>query len=193
MRWEALFADLEGEADAELAAERRAEVADRSRTELGRLRLIDRLQPAMAGGGHLKIGVAGHEVMAGTLRALGPEWLLIEGAGAQETLVPLVAVQWVQGGGGAAAEPGWEGLVGARLGLRVALRRIVRDRSKVQLTLTAGDSFTGRLTRVGADHVELESAERAAERERDGREPDRRIVPLAAIASVRRRSDSIAG
>jgi hypothetical protein len=191
MRWDALFADLQSELDAETAAERRSEVTDRIRAELGRLRMIDRLRPMLyatgdpgATVGKLRLGLAGHEAATGVLQALGADWLLLAqdaGHGPADMLVPLAALQWIQGLGHPSAEPGWEGAVGARLNLRVALRRIVRDRSSVLVALTSGGVLNGRLARVGADHVELDSVESAG---RVG--PSGSAIPLAAIAFVRR-------
>ncbi len=183
-RWEALFADLEAEAEAEQEAERRSEVADRTRAEFGRLRLIDRLHPLVGGAAVVRVGLHGHQPANGCLRALGVDWLLLVGESSDELLVPLAAVAWVQGLGRQSAEPGWEGVVGARLGLRIALRRIVRDRSVVTMALTSGDILAGRLARVGADHVELEPAPL-----RDGPSPSGSVstIALDAVVFVRRR------
>ncbi len=182
MRWDALFADLEAEVQAEEALERRAEVVDRIRSELGRLRLVDRLAPALGSPGPLRIGISGHPSLSGALTGLGADWLLVAQAGGSESLVALAAVQLIQGLSHASAEPGWEGKVGARLDLRVALRRLVRDRSAVTVRLTSADALTGRLARVGADHVEL------AEIDAGGRVSGAGwTIPLAAIAFVQRR------
>ncbi len=184
MRWDALFADLAGEAEAEAEAERRSDVSDRVRIELGRLRLIDRLHPVMADGSdRLRIGVMGHPALAGDLQALGIDWLLLgqDDGSTAEVLVPLAAVQWLQGLGAASAEPGWEGRVGAGLTIRLALRRILRDRSRVTIALTSGDVLNGRLSRVGADHLELSSAT-------PGDAPTAKgyAIPIAALAFVGR-------
>jgi hypothetical protein len=180
MRWEALFGDLEAEAQAEADAERRSEVAERVRTEVGRLRLIDRLQPLIGrASAQPRFGLANGETVSGTVRALGADWVLLAQEDA-EWLVPLGAVQWIEGLGAGSAEPGWEGQVGARMGLRIALRRIVRDRSAVALTLLSGQVRHGRLERVGADHVVLEPS-------RDREAGMRSVtIPLAAIISLRR-------
>ena len=194
MRWNALFADLQAEAEAEAAAERRSEVSDRIRAEVGRLRLMDRLAPLLEPGhGSLRLGLVGHAPVTGELQSLGADWLLLAQSGsdlARDLLVPLLAVQWLQGVGARSAEPGWEGAVGARLTLRVALRRIVRDRSSVVLGLTGGDVLGGRLARVGADHVELGTSTADAPAtfgETAGSGVGSQLVPLSSVAFVERR------
>jgi hypothetical protein len=173
MRWEALFAELEAELDAEAEAERRSEVADRIRAEYGRLLL---------GGGErsIRVGLPGSEVVTGSVLSLGADWVLLSQHGVAECLVPLGGVQWIEGLGPVSAEPGWEGKVGARLGLRLALRRIVRDRSAVAISLVSGQVQHGRLARVAADHVVLEAVE-GGQREAAGL-----TIPLNAIACLRR-------
>ncbi len=123
MRWEALFADLAAGLDAEQAAERQAEVADRARAEYGRLRLIDRLEPLVGSPAEIRVGISGQPVLTGSLRSLGVDWLLLTEAAGAQRLVVLDAVQWVRGVPDGAAEPGWEGRVGAKLTVRVVLRR----------------------------------------------------------------------
>lgn len=182
VRWEALFADLEAEVEAEAAAERRSEVAERIRAEVGRLRLIDRLQP-MQGSPSLevRIGLPASDAVTGSVAALGSDWVLLAQAGTDaELLISLAAVQWIDGLGPTSAQPGWEGEVGARFGLRMALRRVALDRSVVALTLVSGQVQVGRLGRVGADHVVIEPIGD------EGPAPGR-TVPLTAIACMRRR------
>jgi len=181
MRWDALFAELAAEADVQEAAERRSEVADRTRAELGRLRLIDRLAPALHRPGPLRVALAGHDAVGGALRALGSDWLLLDQDPGSEWLIALAAVQAIQGLTPASAEPGWEGLVGARLDLRLALRGLVRDRSRVTVGLSSADAVSGRLARVGADHVEL-AADEAGLGAGAGW-----TIPLTAVVFVRRR------
>jgi hypothetical protein len=186
MRWEALFADLEAEAEADAAADRRSEVADRLRAEFGRLRLIDRLQPLLGGSGQrVRLGLPASEPVTGSVLALGADWVLLAEPGAEtEWLVPLAAVQWIDGLGVDSAEPGWEGQVGARFGLRIALRSVARDRSIVALTLVSGQIQHGRLVRVGADHVVLDMVLEPGERSR--RAAAGMTIPLTAIACLRR-------
>jgi hypothetical protein len=182
MRWDALFADIEALAAAEGEVERRLEVADRTRFELGRLRLIDRLQPALHTDAALRVGLMGHPALRGSLQGLGPDWLLLAQEAGAESLIALGAVQTIQGLTAVSAEPGWEGLVGARLDLRVVLRRVVRDRSTVNVGLTSGDTLSGRLARVGSDHVEITMARGPHQ----GAGADW-TLPLTALAFVERR------
>lgn len=177
-----MFADLSAELDAEAEAEQRSEVADRIRADLSRLRLVDRLRPALNSGARLRVTVSGHDPVIGTLQALGSEWLLISEDSGDERLIPLSALQRIEGLSQRSAEPGSEGVVASRLGLAIALRRIVRDRSPVAVALTSGDVLVGRLARVGADHVELEPLDGLA-----SSSASIATLPIAALAFVRRR------
>jgi hypothetical protein len=64
----------------------------------------------------------------------------------------------------------------------MTLRRIGRDRSGVTLGLTCGDVVSGRISRVGADHLELHSAAPG-----DHPSASSYAIPLGAIAFVQRR------
>jgi hypothetical protein len=182
-RWDSLFADLEAQADAWQTAERALEVEERARVEAGGLRLVDRLRPAV--GTPIRLRCLTGAVVAGVLRRAGSDWVLLDDAAGRETVVAVGAVLEISGLGRAAAVPGSEGVVDARLTLRHALRGLVRDRAGVALVLADGRVVDGTLDRVGSDFVEL--AEHAAG------EPRRRdevrevvVVPLTAIVLVRR-------
>jgi hypothetical protein len=182
VRWQRLFADLEAQAEALSASEFEAEIAERTRIEVGKLRLVDRLRAAV---GHpVRVSCVGAGVVSGQLDRVGSDWLLLAQEPGREILVCLQAVMSVVGVGALSAAPGSEGAVGSRLDLRHALRGIVRDRAPVQVVLVAGATLGGTFDRVGADFVEL------AEHPRD--EPRRptavwrvHTVPLAALAVVR--------
>ncbi|WP_045877577.1 hypothetical protein [Pseudofrankia sp. DC12] len=187
MRWEALFADLDAQWEAVEAAELAVEVADRGRREAGFLRLIDRLRPTV--GHRMRIDVGGlpsaeRGVLVGRLAALGVDWLLVEDQLGGETLVPLRSVLAVRGLRGEAAHPGHEGRVGARLDLRYVLRQVARDRSECRITLTGGRTVNGTVDRVGADFLDV--AEHAPGEFRRPRDVEACLVPLAAIAFLRR-------
>ncbi len=161
-RWAALFADLEGELDGAEAAELDAEVHERTRAEVAKLRLADRLTAAL--GRPLAV-----TTVVGTLRGdladTSPEWLLLG-----DTLVPTTAVVAIDGLPGESRSPG---PVRSRLTLGYALRALARDPADVALTCTNGTTFHGRIGRVGTDFAEL----------RDGHAT--RTIPYSAIATIR--------
>lgn len=183
VRWEGLFAELESQADALEAAELASEVAERSRADLARLRLVDRLRPAL--GHQLTLSVGPGRTASGQARAVGPDWLLLAEEGS-EALITLGAVSWLQGLPAASAVPGSEGRVAARLGLASALRGLVRDRAQLGLLLRDGQLLSGVLDRVGTDHAELAVTAPGEERRR-GDVRAVRAVPLSALAVLRRR------
>lgn len=183
MRWEALFSDLEAQLAAADAAEFDAEVADRTRREIARLRLADRWRAAA--GTTISVRVRGVGLVAGRLSGSGPDWILLDGAAGREELVAATAVLAISGLGRTSATPGSEGAVAARLDLRHALRGLIRDRAPVTIVLDDGTTCAGTPDRVGADFVEV--AEHAAsEVRRAGSVRGVLAVPIAALAVVRR-------
>ena len=175
-RWEELFGDLAGQAEAADAAEHAAEVGDRSRREHALLTLADRLRPAV--GSALLVTCAGAGPVRGVLREVGPDWLLLE----DDTLVAAAAVLGITGAGARAEVSARQ--VDARLDLRWALRGLARDRSGVRLVLVDGTTLAGTVDRVAADHLDLaEHPEGEARRASAVRQV--RLVPLPAIAVVR--------
>ena len=91
------------------------------------------------------------------------------------------AIVTVQGLSPRSAEPGSEGAVTARLGLGHVLRAVARDRAEVVVAGTDGSRWTGRIERVGADHLELAA--------HDPGEPSRvravQYIAFAGLASLR--------
>jgi hypothetical protein len=182
VRWEALFGDLEAQAEQLAAAELQAEVADRTRREVGLLRLVDRLREAE---GHpLAVTVEGAGVVHGRLLDNGPDWVLLGETNRREVLVPLGAVLGVTGMGARSAVPGSEGEVGRRLDLRWALRGLARDRAGVAVVLRDGSTLGGTVDRVGADHVDV-AEHPPGEARRATAVRQVRLVPLAALALLR--------
>lgn len=182
MRWQRLFADLEGQLAAAEEAELAGEVRDRTRREYSRLRLHDRIAAALDTDLGVRLPVLG--VVEGRLLAAGPDWLLLGEATGRETLVPLGRVLAVAGLGRRSIEPGSEGAVAARLDLRYPLRALARDRATVALVLADGSVPTGTIDRVGADFLEL--AEHPAAEPRRGSAVRRVVaVPLGALVAAR--------
>lgn len=184
VRWERLFADLEAELEAAEHADLEAEVADRARAELSRVRLVDRLRAVVDA--ELALTLPGAGLVRAVLREVGSEWLLVEEEpGRRDVLIPLARVLAISGLGRAAAPPGSAGRVVSRLGLVTALRVVVRDRVPVVVVLVDGGAVHGTLDRVGADHVDV-AEHPAGEPRRPGAVTGVRTVPLDAIALVRR-------
>ena len=185
VRWDALFADLEAQLDAADADELAAEIADRGRGELARLRVVDRLRGAVgsvvtAGLGH---GERGDHV-EGTVAAVGSDWVLLAPAGQPHALIPLRTVAWWRDLPVTAADPGSVGPVEAKLDLRFVLRRLARDRASLLLVLRDGSRLTGTIDRVGADFVDV--AEHPVDTaRRAGALSGSRTVPVSAVTLVR--------
>ncbi len=179
MRWDALFSDLEGQWAAAEAAELAAEVADRSRLEAARLRLVDRLAANV--GTPSTVRLVSGDVVTGPITSYGPDWALVLDETGRSVLVPAAAVLWVTGLGRMSADPSRPAKVESKLDLRYALRRLVRDRGEVLICFVDGSRVTGALVRAGADFVEV--SEPGSRTEASRRVV--RTVPIAALAFVR--------
>lgn len=179
MRWQDLFADLEGQLRHSELRDRDAEVADRTRRERATIGWLDRA--AMSVGSTITLRTPTGPV-AGRLDDLGQDWLLVEETGRRTALVPVHAVTSVTG---LASHADSEERLGRRFGLTVALRAISRDRAVVVVHDLWGGSATGTIDRVGADHVDL--AEHPADVvRRPGSITGERVLPFSSLAVVRR-------
>jgi hypothetical protein len=184
VRWEELFADLEREWDSLAGAERRAEIAERTRAEFARLRLLDRLR----GSEGRRVGLVtrrGQQV-DGVLTRVGADFVLLT-TDRRELLVPVAAIAAATGLAAASVAEQEAGAVRARLGLGSVLRRIAADRSVVTVVGPEDTVRVGTVQRVGADFLEL--AEHPAEETPHPRNTRGVVlVPFAAIVLVRRES-----
>lgn len=172
-RWELLFADLEARFAAEESAEREGAVAELTRAEQASIPWADRLRAAT--GTPLRLELRDGEGVEGRVARVAHAWVLLDGRGARgrvQHLVPLAAVASVVGLGRLATPS--VGRTDA-LGLGHVLRGLQRDRARV-LVRTVGGSVTGRIARVGSDHLDVEEAER-------GR-PLVRTVPFGVLLRV---------
>jgi hypothetical protein len=142
MRWDALIADLEAQAEALERAERAAEVEERARIEVAALAMVDRLRAAV--GVPLGLRCAGGLMLSGELRRVGPDWLLLDEGSGREALAPLAGVHGVTGLSRLSAVPGSASVVESRLTLRHALRAIARDHRSRRRRLSRGRPARGR-------------------------------------------------
>jgi hypothetical protein len=143
VRWELLFEDLESQLETAQAADRVAERADMTRAERATVTLTDRLRAARGRPVVVRLGEG--------LTVAG-ELLEVVGAGSRRMLVPVTAIVAIEGLGPHAAP--CEGEVMRKLGLGHALRALARDRALVRV-VSRGVEVTGRVDRVGADHLDL--------------------------------------
>ncbi|MDQ1646266.1 MAG: hypothetical protein QOJ50_2450 [Cryptosporangiaceae bacterium] len=181
-RWERLFADLDGMAADGEWSELTAEVDDRARGEIGRLRMFDRLRAAI---GHtIAVRLVVGEPVTGAIADVGPDWLLVADEGRRESLIPAGAVAGIEGLGWLTAVPGGEGRVAARLDLRYVLRRLTKDREPLAVRLISGAVVTGTCDRVGSDYAEIAEHAPGEFRRRDA---VRAVltVPLRSIVLMR--------
>lgn len=183
MRWDGLFADLEAQAAALETAERAAEVEERARIGVGELRLVDRLRAAIDV--PLRFGCTGGVLVAGLLRRVGPDWVLVDEGAGREAISALGAVLSVSGLGRRSAPPMSGGVVASRLGLRHALRGLARDRSSLRIHLRDGSMLSGTLDRVGSDFVEL-AAHPAGETRRRADVREMLLLPVGNLVALRR-------
>ena len=85
MRWQQLFADLQGQFEEQEAAADRAEWSSRARAEIGSVVLADRLRGAL--GSPLFLQCRGAGRVAGRLVEVGPDFVLLEDEQARSSLV----------------------------------------------------------------------------------------------------------
>jgi hypothetical protein len=182
MRWQQLFADLQGQFAEQEMAEERAQWPSRVRAEVGAVAFVDRLGGAV--GLPVALHCRGAGPLAGRLVEVGVDWLLLEDDRARSSLVALTAVRAVAGLGRRTAVAEDAGDVRVRLDLRRALRALARDRAPVQLVLDDGLQLSGTVDRVGADYLEL-AEHPAGEPRRAEAVRGVRAVVLDSIALVR--------
>lgn len=177
MRWDELFADIDAQWEAAEAAELTAEIADRARREAAQLGLADRVAAAV--GTTVAVRLVTGEAVTGTATSTGPDWMLLAENG-RSTLVPLRSVLWVAGLGRHSVDPSQTSRVAAKLDLRYALRRLVRDRGDVLVGLTDSSRLTGTLVRIGSDFLDLAELDT-----RDASRTAAWTIPLASIVFLR--------
>lgn len=148
MRWDDLFADLEGQLAAAESVQFRSDVAEMTRAERATVDLSARI--AASKGAEIGLTLVSGEKLSGLVADCAGQWLLIR-AGAQQVLVPLAAVAAVQG---LAEKAGLVSEVARRLSLGHVLRALARDRAHV-MARTLGGDVPGVIRSVGADHLDI--------------------------------------
>jgi hypothetical protein len=156
VRWERLFDDLSAQLEAAQRDELVAEVADRTRREVARIRLADRLRSAE--GATVVLTVAGAGVVRGALRRVGNGWLVLDGDLSRQLLVAVPAVLAARGLPAGVRRAASTGVVESRLDLGHVLRALARDRTPVAIVLRDSSVVLGTVDRVGADFVDVAAA-----------------------------------
>lgn len=182
MRWEEklldLFEDLEQQAAGLHLAERDAEIADRSRSEYAGVTLVSRLHGSVDE--VVTLDVIGVGVLEGTLLRVGADWCLVRSSpSGHEWIVALAAVKRAGGLTDRAVNERARSVV-ARLGLGSALRGVADTHAVIVVHHVDGTQGRGRLARVGADFVELASADNDRQHV-DGPADVRSFDTLAAV------------
>lgn len=169
-----LLDDLEGQAEALYAAERDAELVDRSRAEYASVSLASRLMASV--GRQVRLEVTGSESVVGELRRVGVGWCLVADP-AGDWLLSQDALASVEGASERALpEVAWTAV--SRLGLGSALRRLADEATRCTVLTRSGGRHEAALLRVGQDFVEVDTCT----------DPPRRLLlALSAVAGVRSR------
>lgn len=164
--------DLEGRAEAAFAAEREAELADRSRAEYLQVTLASRLMAELDR--ELSLEVVGVGRLEGRVERVATGWLLLATTGG-EWIVRQGALVSIRGvGERGVPEVAWP--VTARLGLASALRRLADDECYCVLHAIDGTRLEGTPRRVGQDFVEVAVGDAG----------ELGLMPLGVLAAVRR-------
>ena len=179
MRWDDLFADLEGGVESMEQQERDADIAERTRAHLGTVRWVDRCV-----GARLGLRIVGIGLVEGDVDTVTRDWLLMHVDGRSDWVINLDAVCGVVGAPPTASTAGTRSAVAARMTWVNAWSVLSRDRARVQVVRTDGTHLAGLAARVGRDFVEMRCADDfGAEDRRRGERLE--IVPYRAIAAVK--------
>lgn len=165
MRWEALFRDLEAQAQAQEDEHWRQEVAERSRGERSSVSLAARV--AAARGAQISAVLRDGSRVRGEVLESGGDWMLLGDAGRQR-VVALAAVVVVED---LPRRSEVLSAVESRLTVARTLRGLSRERARVRVRATV--ELTGVIAAVGQDHLDLVTEAGASA-----------AIPLGAILEV---------
>jgi len=177
VRWEErlleVFDDLEQQAEGLALLARDAAAGERARELYSEVDLASRLHGSV--GAAVELAVPGAGPVRGRLVRTGRGWCLLateDGTGI-EVIVNLDGLLGVRGLAPRAAVERTRAVT-TRLGLASALRGVAAEQEPVAVLRRDGEVRRGRVTRVGADFVELLGESGATE-----------VLPMAAVALVR--------
>lgn len=178
MRWEALFADLEGELAAQRWDEIESTAAELTRGDRAQIALGQRLRAAL--GRQIRLSLSHGEALSITLESAAPQWLGgYDSAGS--LIVATHAIEAIDADLSRAEMPEEKRPLGASMA--TVCRALSRRRESVVVTSVSGRVLgEGRIELVGADYLEMG---RSADVERRSRIATRRAIPFAAIQTVR--------
>ena len=165
VRWDDLFADLEGQFAASRAEEFEGVVEELADAEAAEITLAERF--AASRGTVVLVDIRNRQTLTGTVVVVAGAWIRLADS-PRQFLVKLDAVERVRGLSPKATSLS---LVSQRLSLAYALRLLRDDGADVVVATNDGDT-RGRITGVGQDFVEIQSATTVT-------------IPLGMVAYVR--------
>jgi hypothetical protein len=188
VRWDDLFADLEGQLEQGLGAEDLDLAAEEERLRLGRLALRDRI--AAFSGQSLALELRDGCRIEVRIDTIGRDWISGAAAGsrASSCLIPIEAIAAVLLGAdripdSLAAPAEHPDALSRRLGLPFVLRDLCRRRLPVEV-ITPMRAVHGTIDRVGRDHLDLAEHD-PGEPRRSGAVRSVRILPFAHLVLLR--------
>lgn len=176
MRWERLFADMQYQFAALGYAEQTAETAESIRSARSLMRWEDRLRAGI--GTQFTVNL-GSQTCTGICIALGREWISLRDAHRQ-MLILGHAVHWLSPVPGH-SKPSTSSAESLPLGW--ALRALSRSRMTVHLHTIAGETMTGTIDEVGADHLVI-SLHMAGEARRNHAVTGQRLLPTQSLQLI---------
>ena len=158
MRWDELFADLEGQLEHGLGAEEREAELEEERLRIGRASMRDRIAALAAAAEPLRVRLVDGSAVELVPRTVGRDWASgdLVGSTAQAVL-PVSAIAALLPTAAQLArslEPVALGAVTDRIGLAFVLRDLARRRRPVQVALPSG-TVVGHGGPVGKDFLDL--------------------------------------
>lgn len=187
MRWDELFADLEGQLEDGLHGQERELEVEEERLRLGRLTLRDRLAAMGSATDPVRVRLADGGVIDLVPRTIGRDWVSGDLAGEQaQAVLPIAAVAALLPTAeqlDRIAPPAAPTALTDRITLSFVLRDLARRRRRLRIRTRAGD-VSGTLDRVARDHLDL--AVHPADRWRRTAEVTRvEVIPIAELLLVR--------